>query len=82
MLELLNTPGDYPLSSDQTCQRHPQEPAAALCQKYGRGLCADCLEGDPLCPDPDIYCTHRPQCLVFFNFKEQRRQRRRSGGPS
>ncbi len=68
------------MSPDQTCRQHPQEPAAALCQKYGHGLCARCLEDEPACPDPDIYCKYRPQCLIHFNFKEQRRQRRGAGG--
>lgn len=60
----------------QSCRHHPQSPAAAVCQKYSQGLCADCLEERPQCPDPDIYCKFRPQCLIFYQVKELRRQAR------
>ena len=53
-----------------TCRNHPQRPAVALCQKYNYGLCAQCLEDDPHCSDPEIYCKFRPQCLIYFNYKE------------
>lgn len=53
-----------------TCRHHPQRPAVALCQKYNYGLCAQCLEDDPHCSDPEIYCKFRPQCLIHFKYKE------------
>ncbi|MFH1057190.1 MAG: hypothetical protein V1797_00760 [Pseudomonadota bacterium] len=67
------------MSTDRPCRQHPESPAVALCQKYGHGLCAQCLETDPQCPDPTIYCKFRPQCLIFFNYKEQGRQERQPG---
>lgn len=62
------------------CRNHPEREAAALCQKYGHGLCADCLDQDPRCSDPDIYCKFRPQCIISFREKESRRRRIQSGG--
>lgn len=59
-----------------TCLFHPDQPAAAFCQKYGKGRCLDCLENDPRCPDPEIYCKFREQCVIFFHLKEKRRQER------
>lgn len=59
-----------------TCRNHPQRPNAALCQKYGYGLCAQCLEDDPHCSDPEIYCKFRPQCVIHYNYKEAARQSR------
>ncbi|MFZ5584792.1 MAG: hypothetical protein ACOZHQ_02570 [Thermodesulfobacteriota bacterium] len=58
------------MSSAQPCRQHPDRPAVALCQKYGHGACAECLANDPRCPDPAIYCKFRPQCLIFFQYKE------------
>ena len=81
VLEKAGISGEGPMPADQTCQTHPQEPVAALCQKYGRGLCADCLENRPVCPDPDIFCTHRPQCLIHFQQKERRRRLRQGAKP-
>lgn len=58
----------------ETCRNHPDRPSAAMCQKYGYGYCLDCLENDPHCSDPDIYCKFREQCVVNFHYKEQKRQ--------
>lgn len=67
------------MASTQPCRQHPDRPAAALCQKYGHGACAECLENAPQCPDPAIYCKFRPQCLIFFQYKELIRQGRQPG---
>ncbi|MCA1988829.1 MAG: hypothetical protein LDL07_06740 [Desulfarculus sp.] len=64
------------MTSAQSCRHHPQRPVAALCQKYGHGLCADCLENHPHCPDPDIFCRHRPQCIIHHQYKEALRSNR------
>lgn len=65
------------MSRSYHCRIHPERPAAGLCQKYGHGLCAQCLENDPHCSDPTIYCKFRPQCIIAFREKEMRRQRKR-----
>lgn len=64
------------MSDPSKCQHHPDRPAAAQCQKYGRGLCAQCLEDDPRCPDPGLYCKFRQQCIIFHQYKERARQTR------
>jgi len=61
-----------------TCRNHPDRPAVALCQKYGHGYCEECLETDPHCSDPDIYCKFREQCVVHFQYKEHQREKRRA----
>jgi len=61
---------------EEICRNHPDRPAVARCQKYNYGFCHQCLEDEPQCPDPDIYCKFRPQCIVYFELKENRRNHR------
>ena len=61
------------MNDPQKCRNHPDRPSVAYCQKYGYGYCSECLENDPHCSDPDIYCKFRPQCVVYFNYKEAKR---------
>ncbi|MGD9096539.1 MAG: hypothetical protein PVF97_00555 [Desulfobacterales bacterium] len=49
------------------------DPQLLPCAKYNRYQ-----DGrDPRCSDPDLYCKHRPSCLIHF--KEKNRKRRNSG---
>jgi hypothetical protein len=59
-----------------TCRRHPEALSVAQCFKHGHGVCAGCLENEPRCFDPDLYCKFRPQCLIHFQEKELARARR------
>ncbi len=61
------------------CLNHPEREAALKCEKHGRGLCARCLQENPRCFDPELYCKFRPQCLIHFQEKELRRQAARAG---
>lgn len=62
----------------ETCRNHPDRKSVAMCQKYGHGYCLECLENDPHCSDPDIYCKFREQCLVHFHYKEHKRETARA----
>ncbi len=63
------------------CRFHPQRPAMVNCSKHGMGLCAQCLEEKPHCPDPEIYCKFRPQCVIYFQHKEKSRSARQGESP-
>jgi len=43
---------------------HPDRRAVAKCQRYERGYCQKCLDESPGCPDAELRCKYRPQCLV------------------
>jgi hypothetical protein len=62
-----------------TCRRHPEAPVVAQCLKHGHGVCAVCLESEPRCSDPELYCKFRPQCLIHFREKELARENRAAG---
>lgn len=61
------------MATSDHCRYHPDRPAIVNCQKHGMGLCESCLDQDPHCPDPEIYCKFRPQCVIFFRRKELKR---------
>lgn len=63
---------------NDTCRKHPDRPAVARCTKYGHGQCLECLENDPHCSDPEIYCKFRTQCVIFEHLKELRRKQRQA----
>lgn len=65
------------MSDSEHCRYHPDRPAVARCQKYGYGYCSECLDTDPHCSDPEIYCKFRTQCLVYFRYKEAQRAKAR-----
>ena len=67
------------MSQTDYCSRHPERAIAVHCQKHGGGLCQECLDHSPRCFDPDLYCKFRPQCIIAFRDKEERRQARRQG---
>jgi hypothetical protein len=67
------------MSPTDYCSRHPERKIAVHCQKHGGGLCLECLENNPRCFDPDLYCKFRPQCVIAFNDKEASRQKRSQG---
>ncbi len=64
------------------CHYHPERPSVVNCQKMGYGLCQHCLEHDPQCAQPRQHCKFREQCVIFFRYKEARRQRARAGDMS
>jgi quercetin dioxygenase-like cupin family protein len=64
------------MPNPDTCRRHPEAPAVAQCLKHGHGICTACLEDEPRCWDPDLYCKFRPQCLIHFQEKELARASR------
>ena len=78
MIKIIKVSGEKerPTLSDEYCRNHPDRAAAANCQKYPYGFCEECLEAEPQCPDPEIYCKFRPQCIVYFELKENRRNHR------
>ena len=57
-----------------TCRNHPERPAAALCEKHLTGLCRECLDRDPLCTDPTVYCKFRSHCIINELMKERKRE--------
>lgn len=67
------------MSPSDACRFHPDRPAVLTCQKHGQGLCAECLDTNPHCPDPELYCKFRPQCVTFFRRKELRRAAKNNG---
>ncbi|KMY66703.1 B-box zinc finger [Desulfocarbo indianensis] len=67
------------MSQTDNCIRHPERASVARCQKHGGGLCQECLDNDPRCFDPDLFCKFRPQCVISFRDKEERRQARSQG---
>ena len=62
------------MNRSKHCQRHPDREAVVNCQKLGHGWCRDCLENDPHCPDPDLYCKFRSACVIYFNLKEKKKE--------
>ncbi|MEW6443620.1 MAG: hypothetical protein AB1640_21985 [bacterium] len=60
------------MESDETaskCRYHPDEPAVAVCRKFGYGYCARCcgLEGGEArcaCTSPRVHCESRQACIV------------------
>jgi hypothetical protein len=61
------------------CRNHPDREAAAVCQKLGSGFCAECCECPDAerccgCLDPQVYCQHRTQCLIWEAARERRRK--------
>jgi hypothetical protein len=68
------------MRDNEVCSEHPDRMAAAVCQRYGVGLCLECLEENPVCPDPEMFCRYRERCLVYFGFKEKQRETRKQAG--
>ncbi len=48
------------------CPKHPDLPARFRCEKYALEMCERCME----CRSPDIYCKHRPQCMIWELLRE------------
>ena len=44
------------------CKNHPDKETGYKCFKHDFYLCESCLH----CIDPDIYCTFRSSCIIFF----------------
>ena len=65
------------MQDTEVCVNHPDRKAAAVCRRYSRGLCVECLEENPVCPDPDLFCRYRERCLIFYGYKEKQRELRR-----
>lgn len=51
------------------CIHHPDREGSYLCSKHNISLCRECLA----CKDPELYCKHRPSCIIWFTGKEQRK---------
>jgi hypothetical protein len=64
------------MEESATCEKHPDRKAAASCRRYNHGFCADCLDNEPVCPDPEMFCRYRERCLVYFSYKEKQREER------
>jgi hypothetical protein len=58
------------------CRYHAERDARLLCNKHEYGYCEDCCEG-VVCGDPELYCRHRTQCLIWENSRETLKRRRR-----
>jgi hypothetical protein len=65
------------MEDQTTCEEHPDRRAAAECMRYSRGFCVECLEERPVCPDPEMFCRYRERCLVYYSYKEKRREERK-----
>ncbi|MGD9016663.1 MAG: hypothetical protein PVH30_04715 [Desulfobacterales bacterium] len=48
------------------CIHHPERDTSYQCMKYRIHLCDDCLR----CRDPELYCKHRSQCIIWFVHKQ------------
>ena len=70
------------MSQPEVCRHHPDRKSAAYCQKYNTGLCEECLENDPKCADPSIYCKFREQCVIHYSEKEKKREDSRNQAAS
>jgi hypothetical protein len=44
------------------CKNHPSRETWHICLKHNYYLCSECLQ----CNDPEIYCTFRSSCVIFF----------------
>ena len=60
------------------CRNHPDREAFVTCQKHLVGLCHECLDSDPTCMDPELYCKFRSQCVINELMKERLRESRRA----
>jgi len=59
------------------CRNHPEREAFVSCQKHMSGVCQECLESEPTCMDPELYCKFRTQCIINELMKERSRERKR-----
>ncbi|MCF8024973.1 MAG: ASKHA domain-containing protein [Desulfobacteraceae bacterium] len=44
------------------CVNHPDRETSYKCMKHNIYLCEECIE----CRDPELYCTHRSACPIWF----------------
>ncbi len=51
------------------CPKHPDLPARFRCEKLDINMCERCLA----CRDPELYCKHRQQCVIWELTEEDRR---------
>jgi hypothetical protein len=50
---------------DRKCRFHPEVVAKVFCNKLEYGYCESCLESCAACTDPELYCRHRTQCIIW-----------------
>ncbi len=58
------------------CRFHPERPARFRCMKYGYDYCVECLESCEACTDPELYCRHRTQCMIWELCRKTVRKRK------
>ncbi len=49
------------------CINHADRGTNYVCLKHQAYVCEACLD----CHDPHTYCKFRPQCLIYFIWKER-----------
>ena len=49
------------------CRHHPDRKAVVSCEKHEYGYCEECLDTCSACTDPELYCRHRQQCVIWDN---------------
>ena len=56
------------------CRNHPDREAFLPCRKHNSGLCGECVENNPECLDPHLYCKFRTECVINELMKEKSRE--------
>ena len=57
------------------CANHPERETSFICMKHDVFLCEACLA----CRDPNLYCTFRTSCVIWFSERETRGRRTTPG---
>lgn len=58
------------------CRHHPEREAVVVCNKMEYGYCEECLADCRACTDPELYCRHRPSCVIWEQCRKAVRKRR------
>lgn len=60
------------------CRFHPDREGKFRCEKFDYGYCEECLEKCYACTDPQLYCKHRPACIIWEHCRKAVKARLRA----